>query len=356
MEDRRMETPTWDSEGLALAGFAEALCASSTLEEVERTFLAGFGRLIDASIYGYDLVDPTTGSPSCIATANVSDAFVARYEREARDVDPVLAEAYETGKATYNRALMSAEEWEESAVFRRAYRLHGIRHVVEVPVEGSGRVIGNLHFATSDAEQDFGPVDIRLAEALAGLLGQTIARINSQDQIEQQRDEALAALELAGAAVVVSDPLAPGPRLNDAARRLLATVVDAEERLNALLVRPAGGGAFSRRVEVELAGSGAGVLHANSAPLRGQLVTILELHRGELGIAAAPLTVLTPREAEVAKLIVDGLADREIAGRLQLSHHTVSQHVKRIYRKLNVGSRVELTRLLLAARIPRIGE
>jgi DNA-binding NarL/FixJ family response regulator len=38
---------------------------------------------------------------------------------------------------------------------------------------------------------------------------------------------------------------------------------------------------------------------------------------------------------------------REIAEQLNLSHHTVSQYVKRIYRTLDVGSRVGLTRLLL---------
>ena len=49
-------------------------------------------------------------------------------------------------------------------------------------------------------------------------------------------------------------------------------------------------------------------------------------------------------------MVVDGRSDREIAERLYLSHHTVSQYVKRIYRKLDVGSRVALTRLLLDLR------
>ena len=49
----------------------------------------------------------------------------------------------------------------------------------------------------------------------------------------------------------------------------------------------------------------------------------------------------------MATLVVDGLTDREIAERLYLSRHTVSQYVKRIYRKLGVDSRVMLTRLLL---------
>ena len=64
-------------------------------------------------------------------------------------------------------------------------------------------------------------------------------------------------------------------------------------------------------------------------------------------MSPSALGVLTPREADVAVLVADGLADREIAARLYLSHHTVSQHVKRIYRKLDVDSRVALTRVLL---------
>jgi DNA-binding CsgD family transcriptional regulator len=59
---------------------------------------------------------------------------------------------------------------------------------------------------------------------------------------------------------------------------------------------------------------------------------------------------LTPREREVATLVLDGLADREIAERLFLSRHTVSQYVTGIYRKLGVHSRVALTRLLLRRR------
>ena len=57
------------------------------------------------------------------------------------------------------------------------------------------------------------------------------------------------------------------------------------------------------------------------------------------------------RRQTVAALVVDGLSDREIATHLNLSHHTVTQYVKGIYRRLGVDSRVSLTRVLL--RPPR---
>jgi non-specific serine/threonine protein kinase len=77
------------------------------------------------------------------------------------------------------------------------------------------------------------------------------------------------------------------------------------------------------------------------------LVTVLELQAELASIPQGRLSALTPREADVATLVVEGLADREIAERLILSRHTVSQHVRSIYRKLDVGSRVALTRALI---------
>jgi DNA-binding NarL/FixJ family response regulator len=142
---------------------------------------------------------------------------------------------------------------------------------------------------------------------------------------------------------------ASGIRINAPARRVLDAVVDAELCLHRLLARPAGDGAFSRRVDVELIGDETGVLAATSTPAGDGLVTVLGLVRATPHVAPGALAALTPREAEVAVLVADGLADRAIAERLHLSHHTVGQHVKRIYRRLDVDSRVALTRLLLGA-------
>jgi DNA-binding CsgD family transcriptional regulator/tetratricopeptide (TPR) repeat protein len=77
-----------------------------------------------------------------------------------------------------------------------------------------------------------------------------------------------------------------------------------------------------------------------------------EFHRGELrkrGISRVPrgprrTTVansagLTPRQADVLALLVDGLSNAEIATRLTLSAKTVDHHVQAVLRKLGVASR-----------------
>ena len=65
----------------------------------------------------------------------------------------------------------------------------------------------------------------------------------------------------------------------------------------------------------------------------------------ERAIAGA---ALSPREVEVLTLIAAGKSNKETAATLFLSVHTVEDALKRIYRKLEVRSRTELSRRLSA--------
>lgn len=49
---------------------------------------------------------------------------------------------------------------------------------------------------------------------------------------------------------------------------------------------------------------------------------------------------LTARESQILSLVAEGLANREIAEKIFLSRYTVECHIKHIYRKLAVSSRV----------------
>lgn len=55
---------------------------------------------------------------------------------------------------------------------------------------------------------------------------------------------------------------------------------------------------------------------------------------------------LTQREADVARLVCEGLSDKEIAKKINLSPHTVKDHLKRIYSKFRVHARVQLVSLM----------
>jgi DNA-binding CsgD family transcriptional regulator len=65
---------------------------------------------------------------------------------------------------------------------------------------------------------------------------------------------------------------------------------------------------------------------------------------------------LTGAETQVARLVSDGITNREIADRLFLSPHTVNSHLRHIYGKLAINSRAELARMVAEHAAARGGE
>lgn len=61
---------------------------------------------------------------------------------------------------------------------------------------------------------------------------------------------------------------------------------------------------------------------------------------------------LTRREEEVVKLVAEGAMNIEIARSLRISEHSVRNYLSAIFKKLGVGSRVELVLCVLAQRRP----
>jgi DNA-binding NarL/FixJ family response regulator len=57
---------------------------------------------------------------------------------------------------------------------------------------------------------------------------------------------------------------------------------------------------------------------------------------------AAEESPLGRREAEVARLVADGLSNKQIGARLFISEHTVDSHVRSILNKLGVNSRAQI--------------
>jgi DNA-binding CsgD family transcriptional regulator len=83
-------------------------------------------------------------------------------------------------------------------------------------------------------------------------------------------------------------------------------------------------------------------LERTAAELRatGETVRKRQPHEGE---------ELTPQELQIALLVAEGRTNKEVGAALFLSHKTIEFHLGRVYRKLNVGSRVELARRFATA-------
>lgn len=70
----------------------------------------------------------------------------------------------------------------------------------------------------------------------------------------------------------------------------------------------------------------------------------LEKERHPATEAPDPTAGLSAREVEVLGLVAEGLTDHQVADTLYLSPRTVGQHLRNVYRKLDVNSRTAATR------------
>jgi DNA-binding CsgD family transcriptional regulator len=76
----------------------------------------------------------------------------------------------------------------------------------------------------------------------------------------------------------------------------------------------------------------------------------LGVRRRRAGRSSTDLTgwdALTAAERRIAALVAEGLTNPQIASRQFISRHTVESHLKHIYLKLGITSRVELATLAL---------
>jgi DNA-binding NarL/FixJ family response regulator len=83
---------------------------------------------------------------------------------------------------------------------------------------------------------------------------------------------------------------------------------------------------------IEIAAARAGFERLGAAADARQAAALLQRRR-----ARRPL--LTDREVEVLRLVASGNSNREIAGALHLSEHTVARHMQNVLSKLGVSSR-----------------
>jgi len=89
-----------------------------------------------------------------------------------------------------------------------------------------------------------------------------------------------------------------------------------------------------------------GQVWANSVQLQ-LLLSMLRKTTSVRVVPSAGTNLLTQREGQIATLVAEGLPTKEIALKLGITEHTVSNTLFRIYNKLGISNRVELVLFLM---------
>jgi DNA-binding CsgD family transcriptional regulator len=84
-------------------------------------------------------------------------------------------------------------------------------------------------------------------------------------------------------------------------------------------------------------------------------IVLLDVILGDVRLLAlrlrrpSPISLLSPREQEIARMVAQGYANKTIASVLEISSWTVASHLRRIFVKLQVSSRAAMATSLLGA-------
>ncbi|AUH39959.1 helix-turn-helix transcriptional regulator [Streptomyces sp. CMB-StM0423] len=214
-----------------------------------------------------------------------------------------------------------------------------------------------------DAEQGAAPEPLLFAEAPTAAA--TLVRLAGQTGLGEEAAQAAGFARRLAAANPEVTSLAAGAAHADG---VLHDDLDALRRaaeLYRLAGRPlAAAGALEDAARGNGAGDGAARLLAAAADLylecgaqRDTARVQRKLRRLGVPHARAALGTQKPKsgwesltgaELRVVRAVVDGRTNREAAGELFLSPHTVDSHLRRVFAKLDINSRVELTKQFLA--------
>ena len=303
------------------------------------------GRLAEAMAMGEEAVDRArlSGAPqqlvaaySALSTARLAAGDVSAALREAEDAAAIDAphdfhRAAQPGWCL-GAALTAAGNAERGeAAMLEAFGGAAMPRVI--PAERPAAAADLVEAQLAAGELAAANETLRYGVAAAGEAGTawaaaTIARARAAVLLtEGQADEAVAA---ADEAVEAATPFAVAlARL--AQGRALAATGDRAAAIAALSEAEAmldGFGALRRRDEAvrELRKLGHRVVRAARDGTDG------------------PFGALTAREREIAQLVASGRTNREVAEQLVLSAKTIEAHLRNIYAKLGVRSRVELAR------------
>lgn len=82
----------------------------------------------------------------------------------------------------------------------------------------------------------------------------------------------------------------------------------------------------------------------DEAPMTQELAFRILKEFSQVGNTRSYADTLTAREKEILDSVAKGLSNREISGRLDISEHTVKNHLKNILQKLHLENRVQLAR------------
>ncbi|MFK0004848.1 LuxR C-terminal-related transcriptional regulator [Paenarthrobacter sp. NPDC090522] len=170
--------PHQSSERPRIFRAMSSLLGARSEQELWNRYATHSREFVRAPYYGYDLLDPTTGTLIPGDGWGLSKAFLSRWSEAGPSFDPAYLEMLRRGQSVSDTDLMGSRLWRHSAAYRELYSIHDITSVLHAPLVVAGRQVGSLSFGTS-AAHGLSPADRVAADGLALLVAAAFAQLRS---------------------------------------------------------------------------------------------------------------------------------------------------------------------------------
>ncbi|WNM35717.1 helix-turn-helix transcriptional regulator [Streptomyces sp. Li-HN-5-11] len=344
----------------ALDELTLAMQAALRVVDVQSNYLEAVSGVVDADAYGFSHFDVLGQRlmPLSVATRQAPHRLVPDYNELGADQDPILAAALSVNAPVDSSRLLQGDAWREQSLYVLLDR-HGLHHSMVVPLLGcDSRLLGALYLARSDDCPAFSPGDIACMTRAKQHVELALHRAIRHESADQRGSMLGWAMNQLDTATIVSTVDGQTYFENQALRRLLraqrsAGPVVAElvagnlGRLRrgpqrvVITASPLASGGNEPGADEGEADLRLTVKTVALRPGQSTAVSFVFLQRKNV---AAPVdhAPLSAREREIVAWVAEGLTNRQISELAFVSENTVRQHLKRVFRKLNVHSRAEL--------------
>ena len=346
--------------GLIYEGIADDLHWGAALERV-----AAFVRAVGIGLGMQDMESHQfRGLASRGIDLDLSDSY-----RRLAPTNKIWIEIGRRREPLTDRMVMPKSAFLRSELYADWFKPHGFHSVMAAPTLLKSKASVVLVTFRDKGRKDFERADLKKISGLAYHFGQALSMRADREQAEQEFAAAKMVLDEIPDAILFVDRMARLKHVNKVGqitldsgtviRRLLNGRLEIRDRradqlLGAMVSRAQGGelrlsggelGRFVIRVHPCTRGAGG----SDTAIM---IIRIIDLSRkGEPPTAAQvrERLGLSPRQSEVISELARGGTEAMVAQRLGIKESTVHEQIRRVYDKLEVGSRAALIALLARA-------
>ena len=278
---------------------------------------------------------------------------------------PGTSEMLARRKGAYDMRDVAYENYYRSTIYNELSRPAGFHHLIAVPIRENGQALGLLALGRGIRDAEFQEQDKTLLDRLAPFVAHGLHNATPvQHQLVEHPESGLIILDREKRVQLVSQRarhllfLCNNPQITSDSAKGAGLAIPPElgfvvDRLKAIYrsstvhappvwqhQNPWGGFIFR-----------AHWLDAINGPDTGEIGVTIQ-YQEPLALKAMRLSkklALSPKQVQVCALLCAGYSYQKIAQHQQVSYHTVTDHVRKLFAKLAVTNRGELVAKLLAA-------